>query len=447
MLKTITCPIYKYTQNSRLPAIITKDRTITYPELNALIHSFAKILHSKADRIVIDRPNSIEGIALLFACLRIEKTACLLSTRLPQEKREEIAQNLKAESIALRNIKFTSKEPEFIEYDLNSEATIMLTSGTTGSPKAVVHTIANHYYSARHSNNHLALDENDRWLLTLPIYHVGGLSILWRCFLNGATVVISKEEKDFPEEIATLDITHLSVVPTQLYRMLKNNVDLSGLKAILVGGAPINQHLIKNAIERNWPIYLTYGSTEMSSQIATSPLIRSMEDSLKISPLGDTEIKIKDNQIYVRGKTLCKGYLNNSIIDLPLEDGWFNTGDIGALYGSSCLMVKGRKDNMFISGGENIYPEEIEKLLSTHEKVEEAIVVPVDHAEFGKRPIAFIKGNVRKDELEKLLSGKCEKFKNPDAYYYMPEAKEIKPSRQTLKELLKNTDIALKSLD
>jgi O-succinylbenzoic acid--CoA ligase len=271
-------------------------------------------------------------------------------------------------------------------------ATIVFTSGSSTEPKAVLHSLGNHYFNATGSNDNLPVEPGDRWLLALPIYHVGGLAIVFRCLLSGATVVLEDRSLDLAEQIRRDNITHLSLVPTQFRRLMASpefRQSGSQVKHILVGGGPIPSGLLEQARETGLPIYPTYGLTEMASQVATgSPSAPNSAGVLK-----HRQLKVADDgEILVRGKTLFLGYVDGEQVQRPLDtDGWFHTGDIGRLDEHGCLTVIGRKDNMFISGGENIHPEQIENALKAIDGIEEALVVPVDDAEFGQRPVAFLK--------------------------------------------------------
>ena len=301
----------------------------------------------------------------------------------------------------------------------------MFTSGSSADPKAVVHTFGNHYYSALGANEHIELQSEDRWLLSLPLHHVGGLSIFFRVLLAGATIVIPDKQESISDAVSRYGVTHLSVVPTQIFRLLEQNSgkDLTSLKAILVGGAPISDSLLQRAVEKGWPIYTTYGLTEMASQVATSSKAKevSLDEGAKV--LEHREIKINDDgEILVRGKTLFKGYVQGEKIKAPFDaQGWFATGDLGALNKEGKLTVTGRKDNMFISGGENIAPAEIEKYLCQLEGVEAAKVMSEKDPEFGCRPIAFIKlksgHKWEAGQIQEALEPYLPKFKIPKKFY------------------------------
>lgn len=312
-------------------------------------------------------------------------------------------------------------------------ATFLFTSGTSGLPKIACHTFDNYTYSALGTNQILGLAPDDRWLLSLPLYHVGGIAILFRCHLAKATVVLS--ELPLLDAILTHGITHLSLVPTQLYRLLQEDpkklaLAAQQLKCILFGGAPLSTSLLDRAIAHGFPVHSTYGLTETSSQVTMDP---------HPGALPFRELKLADDgEILVRGKTLITGYVGKP---LPLDnEGWFATGDLGKWKENGCLMLTGRKDNLFISGGENIQPEEIEHALLSLPEILEAIVVPKSDPEFGMRPAVFIEQEgttYTLDELKEHLKGRLPSFKIPVSIHSFPPSENtLKRSRRLLADLL-----------
>jgi O-succinylbenzoic acid--CoA ligase len=293
-----------------------------------------------------------------------------------------------------------------------------------------LHTLGNHIANALGANECVALGPGDRWLLTLPLYHVGGLGILFRCFLGGGAVVIPSPSENLLQGIEKYKITHVSLVATQFYRLLKLprvHTVLRRLKAILVGGGPIAPALIQKSLQLKLPIFTTYGLTEMASQVATTTAADLRKGHLtggKVLKFRRVKIS-KTGEILVRGKTLFQGYIQGRKVIRPLQKGgWFATGDLGEITADGRLKVLGRKDNMFISGGENIYPEEIERHLLAVPGVEEAVVVPCADDEFGQRPAAFIRMNPARRLNAKIfnaiLSQRLAKFKIPLRYYSWP---------------------------
>ncbi len=452
MITTIRCPIEIL--NSRRPqslAIINNQTTLTYRQLHEQIIKKQMDYHEagirRGTKIALQSKNSLDDIICLFALWRIGVVVCLLSPRTPQAqiKKQIIELKTLPPLLLKRGLgEFKNNKAQMI-FQLNSPATIMLTSGSCGEPKAVVHTIGNHYFSALGSNQNIPLAKTDRWLLSLPLYHVSGLSIIWRCTLAGSTIVMPDPTENIIESIKKFKVTHVSMVPTQLILALNNPAHiktLQKLKAILLGGAPVAQELIQTTRRLKLPVFLTYGLTEMASQVSTSQ----KSTGKKIQTLKYRKLKIADDgEILVAGATLFKGYFKNKKIVRPADaDGWFHTGDLGRIDRTQGLQVLGRKDNMFISGGENIYPEEIEKALLGSGVVEQAVVVPVKNALFGHRPVAFVKltssschckltkrakQSLFKNHLTKTLPA----FKIPDSFYDFPDGylqKGIKPNRK-----------------
>jgi O-succinylbenzoic acid--CoA ligase len=243
-----------------------------------------------------------------------------------------------------------------------------------------------------------------------------------------------------------MEITHISMVPTQLIRIMDNRAGscLSGMKAVLLGGDSVPAGLITRAIEKHIPLITSYGSTEMSSQVtATMPgdSLSHIFTSGKLLPYRELMID-DDGEILVRGATLFKGYVNGEETTEAINGNWFHTGDLGFLDKDGYLTVTGRKDNMFISGGENIQPEQVEREILRLGRVAQTIVVSVKDYEYGNRPVAFImmKDNALLDpvQIRDELTGRLPKFMIPVSIYPWPnefEQKGIKIKRQYFKKL------------
>ncbi len=247
--------------------------------------------------------------------------------------------------------------------------------------------------------------------------------------LAKATLVLPKHSLE--ESINQDNLTHLSLIPTQLQRLI-NLKSLQKLKYILLGGALIPSSLLEKAASLNLPVCSTYGLTEMSSQVVTDDL-----KTKKPTLLPYRELKIGSNQeVLVRGKCLFLGYLEENKLTCPFDsEGWYKTGDKG-MYKEGLFTYLGRVDNLFISGGENIQPEEIEALLLKHPDIEEALVIPKPDEEFGHRPVALVKSKTPINEslLNSYLSKHLPKYKLPIDYKPLLYP-GLKPSRQKLTEL------------
>lgn len=421
--------------------------TISYEELDRLVSSAALRLGEleAGSRVALYLPKDQRYVVLLLALIRAGHVVCPVSDRLPprgvapllkraacsaivsddEKLLKTVDAALRPETLLRESSQTSSDRAESTSIPLNRPATIIFTSGSTGVPKAALHTFGNHYYNALGSNANIALQPGDRWLHSLPLYHVGGLSILFRCLLAGATVALPRPGTSLGEAIAGLQATHVSLVATQFLRLLQEDADLRGIKAVLLGGGPIPAYLVDEAVARRLPIHTSYGLTEMASQVTTTPPDASPE-MLRTAGrvLPNREISISEaGEILVRGQTLFAGYVEGESVDYPLDaSGWFHTGDLGGLDQEGYLRITGRRDNLFISGGENVQPEEIEEALSRLEGIEEAVVVPVPDEEFGARPFAFVRTNgVALEYLAQTLEQVLPRFKIPVAFQGWPD--------------------------
>lgn len=421
------------------PALAGAPRNYAYREYGAAAARVAAALRASGighgDRVAILSLPSTDVPVLLMGCLQLGAVACLLNTRIPRHGLAEQIHRvsgrlllvddffsmvrlghvptLRMDDVRSANVR---EEPPSPEFRLDQAATILFTSGSADEPKAALHTLANHCYNAVASNENIAVSPGDRWLMSLPHYHVSGLGILFRCLFGGGTVVIPESGERLEITLPKFGITHVSLVGTQLFRLLQSaeGVEaLKRLKAILVGGSAIPGSLLRQAHDLGLPVHVTYGMTEMASQVTTTPPNASLDTLLTSGrPLRPDCITIaEDGEILVRGVTLFRGYVDRSGVHLPLTpNGWFPTGDLGRFDEQGNLCVAGRKDNLIISGGENVQPEEIEKCLCKLPGVLQAVVVPVDDAEFGARLAAFVRTDDKTHLLPSALSAHLARF-------------------------------------
>lgn len=382
---------------------------------------------------------SVAFIAHLFALSRLGAVAVCLNTRTPEAVLARQLAGLGAErwirdadisDCAFEGVACTTP----ISLSSDQPCTVVFTSGSSGEPKAVLHSVGNHLAAAQASNTHNGLAPGDRWLLSLPCYHVAGLGIIYRCLVAGATIVIAPDET-LVDAATRYRVTHLSVVPTQLRRWLeeaalapRDAALKSVLKSVLVGGAACPQALVEEAQAAGLPVRRTYGMTEATSQITTvapQDAARAGANSSGTA-LPGVEVRVSDEaEIEIRGHGLCLGYLEHGRTHLPrTADGWFRTGDTGMLLPDGQLTVTGRRDSMFISGGENIHPEEIEQALCAQPGILQACVVPVEDPEFGHRPVAFVEtrhGLIDSEALNGALAQILPRYKLPLRYQAWPQ--------------------------
>lgn len=287
-------------------------------------------------------------------------------------------------------------------------STCVLTSGTTGKPKPIIHTIDNHIASAKIVCEALDFEKSDRWLLNLGAHHVAGLSILFRSAYSGGDVVFRDRSLSVVDQIKRDVISHISVVPTQLQRMVGEPKDipvLKKLKAILIGGTSIPRQLWKECLGENLPVFASYGMTETASMVAIDAHRDPTGNFYR--PLPGVEIQLGVNDcIQIKSPTLG---------DVFRENGFFSTEDVGKFDEQGRLQVLGRVDDMIISGGENFHPSEVENALSKNFKLQKVAVFGVSDDVFGQHPVACIHPSVCIPKLDALP-----KYKRPHVYYQYP---------------------------
>ena len=292
----------------------------------------------------------------------------------------------------------------------------LFTSGTTGRPSLIVLTHGNFRASARASAANLgpasAGSPDQRWLLCLPLFHVGGLAMAHRCAQYGATLVI---EPGFdPARVNALieagQVTHLSLVPTALDRLLELRRDRfpESLRAVLIGGGPVPRSLLERSRAQGAPVLQTYGLTEACSQVATERPSEA-DGSTAGPPLPGLEVRIVDGQIEVRGPTVAPQF----------GSGWLQTKDLGSLDAQGRLTVLARRIDLIISGGENVYPAELERVLGEHPSIREVALGAREDPRWGQVPVAVVvwrEGALAEETLEAWCRARLAGFKVPRAF-------------------------------
>jgi len=283
---------------------------------------------------------------------------------------------------------------------------VIFTSGTTSEPKGVRLTVGNLVASAVASSYRLGVLPDDRWLVCLPTYHMGGLAPFIRSALYGTAAVVQRSfDADATQQVlAEHGVTGVSLVPTMLSRLLDAGWEPpSSLRFVLLGGGPASETLIERCRERDVPVCPTYGMTETASQIATARPETAFEHAGTVGqPLVFTDVTVvadgaacdpgERGEIVVDGPTVTPGYLNGD--DDAFSDHGFRTSDIGYRDADGHLWVEGRVDDQIVTGGENVDASTVADTIREHPAVEDAAVVGLADEEWGQRVAALVVGNV-----------------------------------------------------
>ncbi len=455
-------------------AIETEKIKLTFLELKQESMKFAKKLASlgikQGDPVAILSTNHVDMVIAVHAISYVRALAVMLNTRLTakeltyqlshsEAKLIITAEDLRHEKKLAHPFQKTFQEiyvlPEkeievATHIEMNEPYTMMFTSGTTGLPKAVMHTYNNHWWSAVSSVLNLGLTEKDKWLLTLPIFHVGGLSILVRSVIYGMPIYVMEnyDKKVLLTVMKEKKITIASLVTLMLRHLLeeiKENEFPSHVRCILLGGGSVPESLLNIVKQKNIPLFQSYGMTETSSQIVTL----NMNDALaKLGsagkPLFPAELIIDHpdkggiGEILVKGPMVMNGYTSEEANKTSFQNGWFKTGDLGFIDEDGFLYIVDRRTDLIISGGENIYPTEIENILLEMNEIKEAAVVGKTDSKWGEVPVAFVVCTEKETEnnIQSFLSERLAKYKIPKEIHFissLPRNATNKVQRHLLK--------------
>lgn len=322
---------------------------------------------------------------------------------------------------------------QLLPWDERRLATLTLTSGSSGLPKAAAHSYAGHLASAEGVLQLLEFQPQDSWLLSLPLFHVSGQGIIWRWLAVGAQLVVREMQ---PLADALAGCTHASLVPTQLWRLLSEPMAKHALKEVLLGGAMIPVSLTQQAEAVGIHCWCGYGLTELASTVCAK---RADELPGVGAPLPGREIRLVDQEVWIRSTSLALGYwLRGELVPITDEQGWFHTRDRGAMEQGE-LRIIGRLDNLFFSGGEGVQPEDVERVFAAHPQVLQVFIVPIDDAEFGQRPVAVVdlEGELTLEGLMLWAQDRLANFQRPIAALALPDELKnggIKISRRRLQQ-------------
>ncbi len=439
---TRSCPVLA--SSVRFPeraAVVFEGRTFSWREANALVSGWTRWLVSQGigqgDRVATLSWNRPELVWLVFALGRLGAAMAPLNARLTKAEVTPLFQRsgarlllgdealaaLAAGGASFRqfedvSIDLSSRSTGDERVDLSTELAWLFTSGTTGTPTLVPLTCGNFFASHDANAGNLGASEHQRWLGTLPLFHVGGLAMVFRCAVMGACLLLERafDAGRVASHLQSGQVTHASFVPTALGRVLDAATGSfpSSLEAILIGGGPMGATLLKRARALGLPVLQTYGLTEACSQVTTERLADA--DGTSAGPaLPGLEVRVVDD----RGDDVQRGVVGSVLVRGPtvtrLVNGWLSTNDLGSLDDRGRLTLHARRVDLILSGGENVYPAEIEAVLMESGLADDAGVVPLDDAVWGQVPVAVVvwRSGPRVDELVAFLRERLASFKLP----------------------------------
>lgn len=400
-------------------ALVADGSEVTYAELEAEATWVARRLTAQGVRrgsiVAMTAHPRREQVVMIHALMKAGAVLMPLGPRLSPEERAAVVANEKP-AVDLDDAgELTQNEadlPLLGEHDMDDVAARVMTSGSSGTPSPIDLTYGNFLWSAVGSAFNIGVEPEDRWLCCLPLSHISGLGIVMRSVIYGTTAVIH-DGFDVDRVAAALereDISVVSLVTTMLTRLLDAGADLSGPRAILVGGGPVPEDPLEEALGRGATVVQTYGLTETCSQVTTlAPADARRKLGSAGRPLLTTHLRIQDGEILVQGPTVAPACLE--------ADGWLHTGDLGRIDEEGFLYVEDRIDDMIVTGGENVVPAEVEKVLLRHPEVADAAVVGREDPEWQQAVTAIVvleEGSaVSPDELRRHCAESLASYKVP----------------------------------
>jgi len=400
-------------------ALVAEGSAVTYAELEAEATWVARRLTAHGVRrgsiVAMTAHPRREQVVMIHALMKAGAVLLPLGPRLSPEERAAVVANEKP-AVDLDDAgELTQNEadmPLLGEHDMDDVAARVMTSGSSGTPAPIDLTYGNFLWSAVGSAFNIGVEPGDRWLCCLPLSHISGLGIVMRSVIYGTAAVVH-DGFDVDRVAASLerdDISVVSLVTTMLVRLLEAGADLSGPRAILVGGGPVPEAPLEEALGRGATVVQTYGLTETCSQVTTlAPADARRKLGSAGRPLLTTHLRIQDGEILVQGPTVAPACLE--------ADGWLHTGDLGRIDEEGFLYVEDRMDDLIVTGGENVVPAEVEKVLLRHPEVADAAVVGREDPEWQQAVTAIVVlqdgSEASPDELRRHCAESLAGFKVP----------------------------------
>ena len=451
---------------SALPDEQFNEKTLCMAQL------LAERFPERSSRIGLWGENSLDYLTALVAVMRAGHVAVPLQTRLTARELADIVRGANLQGILaapsfppalhaalgvpIHPLSELGRGAPLRRPDEPAEddvAVLMCSSGSAGRLKMIPLTRRSLLDHARAVCEHLQVTRHDAWLVCLPFYHIGGLAIAFRCLVSGASLVIAQSAE--PDEINCIldqgEASIVSAVPTVLERMMQQRESApypKSLRAIIVGGGPVRMELLTRCPQA----CATYGLTEAGSMVTCArPGCGDHERKTCGLPIPGTEIRILNEaeeevkrgeagEIVVRGAGMAQTYWGDSeAAARTFRSGWIHTGDVGRVDESGFLSVEARRADLIVSGGENVYPAEIEAALREHPRVTDAVVLPLDDPRWGQSPAALIVLSpgppLQKSHIYSFLAGRLARYKFPRKIVIAEKIPRLGNGKPDLKEV------------
>ena len=422
------------------------DNQCSYLDIAEMVQTYSRSLLREniqpQDRILIYLPCGVELIEIILACFEIGAVAAPISPKLTEGERNVVIDKIQPKLIITS---WNKKLPDFpspipvscIEelpnassgcsvikndyiYNRDDITAIILTSGTTGIPKAVQLTYGNFEASCNNWNEFLKFQSNDQFLCCLPLHHIGGLAVMLRALMFGFSVnlVSTFEAKLVLDTIIKYPVSIISLVPTMLKRILDLEGGLKAIKSlrwILLGGGPSPKYLLDLCIKEKLNIVKVYGMSETCSGTVGLKLLDEPQNKLYAGrPFNGAKIWTENNELYISGPMVMKGYVGEAA-----TNGHHNSHDLGQVDNGNLVFLDIRRKDLIITGGENVNPLEVEEALLQIEGVTDVAVIGVEDVEWGEKVVAYIVNSefgIPSSEFRMKLKGQISDFKIPKEF-------------------------------
>ncbi len=390
------------------------EKKITFLEIYESANDYVRLLTSlgitKNSKVAVYLDEPIEIIKTFLACMNIGAIFTPIKSQL-KNRELEIALKHLCPDLIITNRKLTKNIQRFdfitclidelqnvqstttknIKINENDVCAILFTSGTSGKPKAVQLTYSNFLSNAEMWNDVLNFSDDDNYLNCMPLDHIGGISIIFRALIYGFSVTLANRfnAQNISRLIDQKNISLISLVPTMLQKIVDNRGDRTfpkELRTILLGGGLASEKLLKFCIKHNLPIYKTYGMTETASGVAGFYLNDYPEKISSVgTPFNNTIINIANDEIVISSPSVMKCYLNQ-----PDSKGVHCSGDLGKFDEDGFLYLDIRRNDLIVTGGENVNPSEVEDVINSHPKIKSSKVVGIKDDKWGQKVIAYV---------------------------------------------------------